>query len=328
METVKKQIFIVGTQRSGTTLLRLILNAHSRIAIAREAGFLVPLLKKKYVTTGFTGAFLKAFYNNYLSSKSDIQSSYAYYTEFFTQLDPEERISLRELVTGLFSTYCRGEGKSIWGNKTPSFLRKIDILYRLFPDALFIHIVRDGRDVFDSWRKKAEMHKNDVSVMALDWSLKLLMIERYFKGIRAENKITVRYEDLLEKPEQTVRDICSMIGVEYEPDMFNFYKNSYNYTISRHSKLIFSPLNSDNRWKWKKNLSRREIRIFNLLAGHHLRKYNYEISSDAPDLADILFMLGNLLVGLPRRFIQILKPRLFYKKALLKKPASDTESFR
>ena len=140
MGKTKKQIFVVGTQRSGTTLLRLIINSHPRIAMSREAGFLMPFLDRKYIN-GISGSTLKDFYKKFLTTQSHILESYSYYTEFFSKLDPNSEIKLKDLITGLFESYCRIEGKEIWGNKTPSFTRKIDMLQELFPDAMFIHIV-------------------------------------------------------------------------------------------------------------------------------------------------------------------------------------------
>lgn len=321
MEDTKRQFFIVGTQRSGTTLLRLILNTHSQIVVPREAFFLMPLLKKKYLNRFISGSTLKSF-NNYLLSKADIKSTHlkttyvdGNYNDILSQLAQRGKLRLRDLIDEIFFSYCRSEGKSIWGNKTPSFFRKIDILYALFPDAKFIHIVRDGRDVFNSFRK-IDLSMNNVSVMALDWSYKLFRIEKSLNKIPPSNKVTIRYEDLLNKSEVTVRRICSVIGVKYENSMLDFYKSSHKHTSQTHSKLIFMPLNEKNMYKWKKTLAPREVKIFNLLARHYLKKYNYEIESNVLNLSDVLFVLKSLLVSLPKRSIQVIRTKRLLEKGL------------
>jgi hypothetical protein len=316
MASVKGRFFIIGTQRSGTTLLRLILNSHSQIAIPRESAFLMPLLKKKFINRCFSGKTIKAFDDN-ISLLPVFKNTYVdgNYSDFFSQLSQRERVTLRELIDDMFSSHCRNEGKSIWGNKTPSFFRKIDILFTLFPDAKFIHIVRDGRDVFDSWRKM-NPSMNNVAFVALDWRYKLLRIEKSFKKIPANNRITIRYEDLLNTPENIIESICSLLGVNREANMLDFYKSSHKYTIPHHSELIFKPLDKSNVYKWKNNLISREVKIFNLLARHYLKKYNYEIENSTLTLLDILFMIKSLLVGLPQRLIRIIRMKRIMEKAL------------
>lgn len=311
--------FIVGTQRSGTTLLRLILNAHSQITVPRESFFLMPLLKKKYINNFISGSTLKNFHD-YISSKPEFQSTYVegHYGEIFLHLFQREKITLRELLDEIFSSYCCSEGKSIWGNKTPSFFRKIDILFCLFPEAKFIHIVRDGRDVFDSWRKMNPTNStiNNVAFVALDWCYKLFKIEKSFKKIPANNRLTIRYEDLLNTPEKIIESICSLLEVNCEANMLDFYKSSHKHTIPHHSELIFKPLDKKNVDKWKKNLTPRERKVFCLLARHYLKKYNYEIGTCFPTLSDIFFMIKSLLVGLPQRLIQIIRTKKTMEKGL------------
>lgn len=311
--------FIVGTQRSGTTLLRLILNAHSQITVPREAFFLMPFLKKKYLNRFISGSSLRVF-ADYISSRPEFKTTYVdgNYGESLLQLSQREKITLRDLLDDMFSSHCRNEGKSIWGNKTPSFFRKIDILFTLFPNAKFIHIVRDGRDMFDSWRKMNPNNPaiNNVAFVAFDWSYKLFKIEKSFKKIPESNRITIRYEDLLNTPEKIIESICSLIGIECEANMVDFYKSSRKYTIPHHSELIFKPLDKSNMYKWKKNLVRREVKIFNLLARYYLKKYNYEIENSTLTLLDILFMIKSLLVGLPQRLIQIISTKRTTEKGL------------
>ncbi|MEO1923590.1 MAG: sulfotransferase, partial [Nautiliaceae bacterium] len=134
---------IVGTQRSGTTLLRLILNSHSKLAIPEEGTFLMPLLKEKYLNYVFQGKELDRVIN-YISKNPQFELWNKDFSSLFEEIKSKGRISLKELISNLYSFYAKLEGKLYWGDKTPSFFRKIDILRMLFPNAKFIHIVRDG----------------------------------------------------------------------------------------------------------------------------------------------------------------------------------------
>ncbi len=315
MNPGKTPIFIMGTQRSGTTLLRLILNAHSKIAIPEEARFLTPLLKKRYLKKAISGDSLKKLIG-YLSSNEQFKLWNYDSRTFLEHLSAKDEISLHELIDSMFSSYCANEGKAIWGDKS-LFFATIDILTALFPDARFIHIVRDGRDVYDSWRKM-DPTKGNASVIALDWSYKLHKIESSLKKLPPGHQLTIRYEDLIGDPERTIKAVCSLVGVEYESGMLDFYKTSHYYIGDHHSNLIFNAINDTNRAKWRKNLSPGEIKAFALLARHYLKKYNYnyEIPDENLSFPDVLRILKSLAVGIPKRIGQIIHAHRAYDKAL------------
>ncbi len=314
MLSTEKRIFIIGTQRSGTTLLRLILNSHSEISIPEEATFLMPLLKKKYLHKKIAGDSLKALLD-YIKLNAQFKLWNYDHGDLLPRLADKKQLMLKDLIDEIYYSYCHSKGKKIWGDKTPSFFRKLDILHGLFPEAKFIHIVRDGRDIFDSWRKM-DPSKNNASVIALDWSYKLFKIDRSFKKIPEGNRITIRYEDLLDDPEKTVMQICSVIGIGYEDNMLNFYRTSHDYIGDHHSRLIFKPLDRKNKYKWKKNLLPREISILNFLAGHYLKKYSYELKNNKLKLNDLIYMFKALTSGIPARIIQILRIKKTVEKAV------------
>jgi len=306
--------FIVGVQRSGSTLLRLILNAHSQIAIPEEARFLTPILKKKYIYQPFQGKQLKLLVE-YLTKVPHFKLWNYDASLFIENLKKKKKITLREFIEELYSSYCKYEGKQLWGDKS-LFFNWIDILYTLFPEAKFIHIVRDGRDVFNSWRKIDPL-MNNVAVAALDWSFKLSRIERSFSKLPKSNYMTLRYEDLLSEPEESVKSICNFIGVSYEPAMLEFYKTSHYYIGEHHSELIFGPLKKDNCYKWKKTLTKREINIYTFLAKNTLNKYGYEIECSYT-INDIILAFLYTVIGLPKKMWQIVKIRIILKEAIKK----------
>ena len=315
--------FLIGAQRSGTTLLRLILNAHSQIAIPEEGTFLIPLLKKKHLRSPISGEALSAL-TSYLSLNPQLKLWACDVETYLSELGRKDRISLGQLIEDLYSVYAHQNGKSLWGDKTPPFFRKVDIFHDLFPRARFIHIVRDGRDVFDSWRK-IDKTKGNVSTIALDWCYKLSRIEKSFSRIPEANKLILRYEDLLQHTEESVRSVCRLLEVPFEAGMLEFYRSSHKYIGTHHSKLIFQPVNSKNVKKWKRTLTPREIRVFTLLAGRYLRKYAYEIESDGSRPSDYFWTAGNLLLGVPKRGWEVLRVKQSYDTALRQGTSSGVE---
>lgn len=303
----------MGAQRSGTTLLRLILNAHSRIAIPEEARFLTPILKKKHLAKHFSGESLRRLVR-YLSANEQFRLWNYNSHPFLAGLSQKDAVSLRELIETMFSSYCAAEGKTIWGDKS-LFFSSIDILGTLFPDARFIHIVRDGRDVFDSWRKM-DSTKGNAAVIALDWRYKLYRIERSLKRIPSAQQLTIRYEDLIGEPEKQLKAICAFIGVEYEAGMLDFHKTSHQYIGDHHSNLIFNAINNANRAKWRKNLTPVEINAFTLMTGSRLKQYGYEMPNERCSLRDALEIFKMLIFGIPKRIGQVIHAHRAYEKAL------------
>lgn len=316
----KNPIFIVGVQRSGTTLLRLILNAHSEIAIPEEARFLSPILVKDSVDKIYKGNELQNviqyFRNNGQFALWNFNS-----TDFFNELESTEEISVKDLITLMYTNYCTKEGKQIWGDKS-LFFGSIDILQKLFPDARFIHIVRDGRDIFDSWRKM-DATKSNPAVMALDWAYKETKINNAFTHISKKNQLTLKYEDLLKNPQEVVTLVCDFLDITYEDTLLEFYKSSEQYIGKHHSKLIFNKIDSQNTLKWKITLNRRDLAIFTSLARPILDKYDYETKGIYPTFTNRISLTIMLVFGLPYRIGQVLINKIRYSRAL--KSGTDVE---
>ena len=295
-------IFIIGTQRSGTTLLRLILNAHSKVAIPEESTFLIPLLKRKNIKKTFKGKKQEAILD-YLQNNEQLMLWNFESNKTIEKLKKRDDISLKEIFIELFTSYCEYEGKIQWGDKSPSFFRKIAILHELFPNAKFVHIVRDGRDVFNSWRK-IDPSKSNIAVVAIEWNYKLSKIEKALTKIPSDKWITIRYEDLIEKSAEIMKLICNFIEIEFEENMLGFYKVSKKYIGTHHSKLIFKPIDPENKFKWKRCLAQTEINVFNLISGYFLRKYGYEVYPNSKKMRTLLHAIKLIIFGLPSRFIQ------------------------
>jgi len=312
--------FILGVQRSGTTLLRLMLNSHSRIAIPEEATFLRPLLTKDNAKGVLNSQDISKICN-YLN-KSPHFSLWNYdKSELFEFLQKHEEISLNNLIEAIYVSYLRSERKGAWGDKTPSLFRNIDLLYKLFPNAKFIHIVRDARDIFLSWRKM-DPTKGNPSVVAMEWEYKCHKIEKFLNRIPEANRLRLRYEDLLGEPENTLKHLCNFLAFEYEPQMLSFHKKSKFYIGNHHSDLIFRPIDKSNKQKWKKQLSVKETKIITILAQRYLKEYDYEMFSEKSNVQDYLSVCASL-TGVPIRLAQVMKTNTLFKKALQGKEVSS-----
>src|SRR5262249_29178295 len=134
--------FIVGAARSGTTLLRLMLDAHPDLAIPAETNFIPRIIKETQESTNPR----EQFYHSLVSLE--------YWDDF--ALDREtlrERLAtirpfdVADGVRCFFEIYAERQGKPRWGDKTPMYLRHMTVIQDVLPEARFIHLIRDGRDV-------------------------------------------------------------------------------------------------------------------------------------------------------------------------------------
>lgn len=307
-QTNTEPIFIFGSARSGTSLLSRIIDSHPNISVPFESHLydtFIPWLKY-YGDLGLA--------NNREQLVDDILS-----TECMRDWSPRpsrERI-LAEIhtfdfggvVDGLLRSWSLDQGKQRWGEKTPwhaYFWREI---INDFPRCKIIHIVRDGRDSSLSW-KNARFGPKHYYFLAKKWVQFLQAIDELKAEIGQDSIFEIRYEDLLLNPEEKSREICSFIGEEFSSDMLNFYANSNPYpTDKANLKNLTKPIISSNSNKWKAQMSARDLRVFEAVAGEYLEQYGYERVVDSPTISSAERFLIKYLEHPPRKIVSMIKNR-------------------
>jgi hypothetical protein len=118
-----------------------------------------------------------------------------------------------------YELYAAGHGKSRWGDKTPQYVLRMPQIAQLLPEARFVHMVRDGRDVALSvlplWFGPTSLEE------AASW-----WVERVRAGRRdgpALNYLEVRYEHLVERPIEELRRVCAFVGVDFRTEMLTYH---------------------------------------------------------------------------------------------------------
>lgn len=294
-------VFIGGCGRSGTTLLGSMLGAHSECLCTPESQFK-------------TDIFLKL--KNNKKSITDIE--YALYLiknhwrfkiwGIPINSYPQEQItSYQELINFIVKLYGEKVGKpnpKIWIDHTPTNMKFSSTLIDLFPDAKFIHIVRDGRAVASS-------------LIPLDWGPNTIdkaahfWLKRLRYGIEAENSIKkghiirISFEKLVENPQETLEGICTFLNITYEGQMLKGTGfNVPSYTAGQHS-LIGKPPDKSRINIWKEKLTSRQIEIFESIAGDTLLKLGYSLhyGLKAREITTTEKLLLNFQDALRRRFV-------------------------
>ena len=286
----KSPIFIIGNPRSGTTLLRLLLHAHSNISIPPEAGFAL-WLYKKYIK--YSSSNLESYLEDMRKTKK-IDNWNLCWDHLKKKLVVKSPESYSELIDLIYQFYGNSIGKQNirWGDKNNFYLNYIDQIKMLFPDAFFIHVIRDGRNVACSYVKLSKKNfkspdapklPHKISEIAKEWNNNLNTIRNSFNKFNYENVKEIRLEDLTDQPKRTIIDIMKFIRERYEENVLEFYKlNDTNggepshYLIGWKEKNT-KPIQAESKDKYKIELTNKEIKSFNRIAGKNLYNYNYTL---------------------------------------------------
>jgi hypothetical protein len=275
-----RPVFLVGFPRSGTTLLRLMLHSHPRIAMPHETGFLPEayLERKRFgdLTQEANRRRLARFIVERKASRFHLLGlDPAVVTERIVSAPP----TLGSALAAVYSAYAERFGKPRWGDKRPSLVRWIDVVLRLFPDAQIINIVRDGRDPIASlldmpWNTK------DMYYWVAHWCAAVDAAARAQKRLPADSYCQVRYEDLVASPEAELRRLCDYLGETYDPAMTE--PNRLAETIVPRSKSWHQrtrdPVTTTRIGTWAQRLEPWQIQVCEAAMGERLRSLGYELS--------------------------------------------------
>ena len=199
-------------------------------------------------------------------------------------LDPAE--AFRFAVSAPFVAYAEREGKTRWGDKTPAYIGHIDRLAGIWPDARFVVLIRDGRDVALSVMK-VPFGPNNAWAAARSWS-RAIRQGREAARRYAGRVLELRYEDLVTNPEQEVVTTCDFLELDYSPDMLAIEQTDRSKVVEDQSAWftnVWAGITTAAVGKWRTELSPREVEAFESVAGDELRALGYETGGAADSRA-------------------------------------------
>jgi len=270
-------IFIVGVGRSGTTLIRQMINSHSQIAVPYESHFMTKYINKleQYGSLDVNNNFERLIED---ICAEPILNNWDYSPSAAELLESSPNRELASVLGHFFNLYARYHGKTLWGDKS-DYLDRMYMIRRLFPNAKFIHIIRDGRDVASSVLKMPWGPTN-VKRAAEWWSTYVRLGCSMGRMLDEDKYMEVRYEDLVAAPEEQLQNICKFIGVEFEPGMLDFYKDSKKFIPQ---SLVYQHYNADTAANtsrleaWRNEMSEVDCALFQQIAGDVLADMGYPI---------------------------------------------------
>jgi hypothetical protein len=280
--------FVIGMTRSGTTLMRLMLDAHPDLTIPPETHFIPDVIKA---------------FNNGQDSPAEIAgviTGHRRWADFELPAEDLERElhKLRPLthpemaIRTFYRLYAKRQGKSRWGDKTPGYATKMRRINRTLPEAKFIHMIRDGRDVALSLQDRdAGLSTEQV---ARRWRHRINRTRRAARHV--PDYLEIRYEDLVGDPEATLRRICEHIEIDYSPRMLDYHERASDRLrelakplaaegekrgLSAQSRLeahamTSQPPRTDRSGRWRSEMPAADLAVFEEHAGEVLADLGYE----------------------------------------------------
>ena len=280
---MESPIFIVGANRSGTTLLRLILNAHSRIAIPDELiywdSFMGGAPVEAWAEPDLSPVTYRAFVDDFLKQRA-------------VELQGIDQAAVHEEILGhgphdlkrpyqiALEAWAGHHGKKRWGEKTPGNLFFADVLYEMFPDARFIYMVRDPRAGVASMQRVSFL-PDDVVFNALNRRKHATTGRQILEtNVPANQRTSVRYEDLVATPEPVVQRLCDFLNEPYEPEMLRFHRNAEQYMTPEasdsHNAAATRPISQKQAEKWRTELSSTDVACIEWICQNEMEAFGYE----------------------------------------------------
>lgn len=279
-------MFIMGKERSGTTLLQSMLNVHPNIVAPHESRIIIYMYSKYGKVKTWTEGILREFCDELYTETRFEQFWLINKDELLSILiRVKDELNYALIFKIIYSRFSPGKDIKIIFDKNPVYYLFMHELQVIYPDAKYIHIVRDYRDNIISHRK-AMLVKN-VADLAYRWLIVNEYIEEAKKKSRG-NWFTLKYEDLVNEPIKCLEDVCLFIGLPFDEAMVNgfnsklshvFESNKDNKKFMRFHSSIYNPISNDKIGKWKKELSAGDIQVIEAIAGQYgKQQYNYEIT--------------------------------------------------
>ncbi len=289
--------FVVGVNRSGTTLLRMMLDSHPDLAIPPETHF-IPALSDTLKQRRKAGDRMSA------PEVVDFLVEHRRWGDFGLdqdvlreRIEKNDKVRPKTVMRAFYELYAESQGKTRYGDKTPGYVKQMGVVHRMLPEARFVHLIRDGRDVAIS--REGRMTAEDLTVErhAKIWKRRISRARRQVPRIK--HYLEVRYEDLIEDPEPVLREICEFIELPYDPAMLDYHERSADRLqeiardlddedggalrpaverVQAHSLVTEAP-RSDRVGRWRDLMDPADVARFEAIAGDLLDDLGYEVST-------------------------------------------------
>lgn len=289
--------FVVGMNRSGTTLLRMMLDAHPQLTIPPETHFVPGLIKAAREPDATPEDALEA-----MKSAREWGDFGFSDEEMLGRLRALAAIEPGPAVRTFYDAYTEQRGKPRWGEKTPTYVQKMKLIQRALPEARFVHVIRDGRDVALSVLDRTVRDLTAADV-ARRWQKKITKAREDSPKLRHYTE--VRYEDLILDTEPVLRGVTEFIELPWDDAMLAYHERSgerlremaralpgdgraQELSVERRMathEMTTRPPSAERVARWRTQMSAEQRAEFEAVAGELLTELGYPTGADAVQAA-------------------------------------------
>ena len=266
-------LFLVGCGRSGSTMLRLMLDAHPDLAVPGESHF-IPGLRRRFPDPvrrdQLTAALLRTpHFRHWKVAESSV----------WGRVQALGSPAFASVVEAAFLANADEHGARRWGDKTPAYVHAIPLLHGLWPDARFVHLIRDGRDVALSYRS-LHWGPDTVWAAARKWRRDVEAGIRDGQPLGTDHYLETRYEDLVADPKQVLRTICAFADLPFDATMLDPQARLGHPTLAPDGGRAFHARSERaveaGARAWRTEMSPGDVGRFEAVAGRLLTDLGYE----------------------------------------------------
>ena len=277
-------VIVLGVRRSGTTLLRVMLDRNAELAVPDESYF-VPQLARRH--RGRVDA--DAFVDDLRRISTLVEWGLAP-DAVAARLRPG--MTTGEAIAAVFEAYAAERGKPRWGDKTPLYMQHLPLLERLFRETRFVHLIRDGRDAALSFLAVPQGimtegwgHPRDAAGFACQWATELRDARALGGRVGADRYLELRYESLVGDPAAELRRVCAFAGLDYDDAMLGYVGETAS-ARKEHQQRLNEPPRVGVR-DWSTEMTAEAVEAFEAVAGDLLAELGYAVTAPGRDRAKL-----------------------------------------
>jgi hypothetical protein len=288
----ERPVIVGACPRSGTTLLRTMLNSHPEIGVPRETRFVLEAWEKRHRFGDLRKPENRRGVGRWIFRREETNAGRLGLNKTRAiQRLVDAPPTLGSLLATAFLLYAERFGKPRWGDKRPTYAARMYVIWDFFPNAQFINMIRDPRACAASMRKLG-WYDGDIAPAVELWERSVKVVDRWRRRLAPDQLLDVKYEDLVAEPIAQLAHVTAFTGLAGDHEavarMLHYYED-YETRSPRYHANVSRPPDPTRVDAWKKVLDPSEVAFIEQALGSLMTRYGYEPAADSATAPRELF---------------------------------------